>query len=65
MRALAVHEHDEREGYGPDRYTQYNNVTLSEIYNLTPLGTSCIFIDYKLYKDEGYTPSKPEQQVPY
>ena len=57
MRALAVHEHDEREGYGPDRYTQYNNVTLSEIYNLTPLGTSCIFIDYKLYKDEGYTPS--------
>ena len=30
---------------------RYNNVTLSQIYNLYPKGTSCIFTEYKLYKN--------------
>ena len=51
MRALAVYPEDEIGRHSADRYTQYNNITLSEIWDLTPRNTSCIYIDMTLSKD--------------
>ena len=41
----------------PDRYQIYTNATLTnELYKLQPLGTSCIFTEFKLWKNDSLTP---------
>ena len=57
MRALAWTPANEQ-GVLPPHITTWNNNTLTEMYNMIPKGTSCIFIEFKLYND-----SKGE--VPY
>jgi hypothetical protein len=51
MRALAVNP---PKAVVPDnvRFDVWNNATLTDIYHLEPKGTSCIFIDFKLYQSD-------------
>jgi hypothetical protein len=57
MRALAYNP-DKLGFNNVNKFTIWNNNTLTEMYELTPKGTSCIFIEFKLY-------SESEGKVPY
>lgn len=52
MRALAKTGPDSTGFYPKEkRFVHYGNDTLSELWNLYPKNTSCIYIDMKLWKD--------------
>jgi hypothetical protein len=51
MRALAVNPTVNGKE-SANRYTTYTNDTLTKMWQLTPTGTSCVFIEFKLYTTE-------------
>ena len=55
MRALALNEAVDGQD-SSNRYTVYTNETMANLFKLYPVGTSCVFTEFKLYKDETGTP---------